>query len=67
MTGHDIAAQQKSAMEFWNRFELLPAVRDKRVYVLDDDTVSRLGPRLYQAVETIAGYLRPELFTDQNK
>ncbi len=58
----DPAAQQNSAFEYWSRFKNVPAVANKRIYVINGDTVSRLGPRLYQGVETIARCLRPELF-----
>ena len=58
----DPTAQQNSAFEYWSRFKNVPAVANKRIYVINGDTVSRLGPRLYQGVETIARCLRPELF-----
>lgn len=56
------ADQQENAVEYWSKFEHLPAVRNKRVYVIDGDPVSRLGPRLYEGVELIARCLRPGLF-----
>ncbi len=56
------AGQQDKALQYWSKFKNVPAVRDRRVYVIDGDTVSRLGPRLYEGVETIAKCLRPELF-----
>jgi iron complex transport system substrate-binding protein len=58
----NLTAQQDSALEYWSKFENVPAVANKRIYVIDGDIVARLGPRLYQAVETIAKCLRPELF-----
>lgn len=36
------------------------AIRKKRVYVLDRDTISRCGPRLVDALEEIVGVLYPE-------
>jgi len=62
MKQKDLAGQQDKALESWRRFKNVPAVRDRRVYIIDGDTVSRLGPRLYEGVETIAKCLRPELF-----
>jgi iron complex transport system substrate-binding protein len=56
--------QQDRAADYWNRFENIPAVRNGRIYVIDGDTVSRLGPRLHEGAEQIARCLRPELFTD---
>jgi iron complex transport system substrate-binding protein len=64
MGQNDLNRQQDSAIQYWSRFAELPAVRDRRVCVIDADTVSRLGPRLYGAVEKVARCLRPELFAD---
>jgi len=58
----DDAGQQVGAISYWSKFESVPAVRTNRVYVIDGDVVSRLGPRFYEAVEIIARCLRPELF-----
>ncbi len=38
----------------------IAAVRDGRVHVVSPDIVSRPGPRLVEALETLAGYLYPE-------
>jgi len=38
------------------------AVKNGRVYVIDPDIVSRPGPRLVEALRTLAGYLYPGLF-----
>lgn len=62
MQQEDLAGQRDRALQFWSRFENLPPVRNKRVYVIRGDIVSRLGPRLYEGVESIATCLRPELF-----
>ncbi|MBN2129011.1 MAG: ABC transporter substrate-binding protein [Sedimentisphaerales bacterium] len=56
-----IEAQRAQALAYWQRFANVPAVADGRIHVIDGDIVSRLGPRLYEAVETIAKCLRPEL------
>lgn len=53
---------QNNAIQYWSRFKNVTAVENKRIYVVDDDTISQLGPRLYEGVETIARCLRPELF-----
>ena len=60
----DLKKQQDTAFEYWSRYESLPAVTDRRIYVINGDLVSRLGPRLYEGIEIIARCLRPELFTD---
>jgi iron complex transport system substrate-binding protein len=58
----DIEGQRDRALQHWSKYQYLPAVANNRVYVIDGDTVSRLGPRLYEGTETIAGCLRPDLF-----
>jgi iron complex transport system substrate-binding protein len=65
MGTEDIAKQQKTAEKFWSRFANLPAVKDKKVYVIEADTVLRLGPRLPDGVMTVAKLLHPELFAQQ--
>jgi iron complex transport system substrate-binding protein len=62
----DIAKQQETADKFWNRFANLPAVKNKKVYVIEADTVLRLGPRLPDGVMAVAKLLHPELFARQN-
>lgn len=64
MDQKNLAGQQDRAIRYWSKFKKLPAVRDKRIYVIDGDTVSRLGPRLYEGTEKIARCLRPELFAN---
>ena len=64
MASESVAEQQKTALEYWSRFKNVPAVANQRVYVIPPDTVCRLGPRLYEGVETVARCLRPELFAD---
>jgi len=55
-------AQLRQAMQYWGRFDNVPAVTNKRIYVIPADVVSRLGPRLSLGAETVARCLRPELF-----
>ena len=58
----DVDAQRDEALRHWGKFGNLPAVTENRIYVIRGDTVSRLGPRLYEGTETIARCLRPYLF-----
>ena len=53
-----------------NRFNSVPmragwgaiaAVQDGRVHVISPDIVSRPGPRLVEALETLAGFVYPEV------
>jgi len=66
MESKNLEEQQDAALGYWNKskFRNVPAVANKRVYVIRDDAVSRLGPRLYEGTETIAKCLKPELFAD---
>jgi iron complex transport system substrate-binding protein len=59
-----LGEQSRQASSYWERYANVPAVVNKRIYVIDGDMVSRLGPRLPLGVETIAKCLRPELFGD---
>jgi iron complex transport system substrate-binding protein len=60
MGTQDIAGQQQDAERFWSRFKNLPAVKNKRIYVVEPDMILRLGPRLPQGAERIARYLHGE-------
>lgn len=60
MTGGDLAEHHRQALAYWNRLPHVPAVAGGRIYVIDPDTVSRLSPRLYQGIESIAACLWPE-------
>ena len=62
MQQKDLVSQQNKAMQYWSKFENLPAVANKRIYIIQGDMVSRLSPRLYEGIESIARCLRPELF-----
>jgi iron complex transport system substrate-binding protein len=62
MGWQDLESQRAGAAQYWSKFKHLPAVANGRIYVIDGDTVSRLGPRLYEAAEAIARCLRPHIF-----
>ncbi len=62
MIGGDLAEQRVQALSYWSKYPTVPAVANGRIYVIDGGLVSRLGPRLGQAVEMIAKCLRPEVF-----
>jgi iron complex transport system substrate-binding protein len=67
MGSENIAGQQKAGEEFWSKFSNLPAVKNKRIYVIDSDVVLRLGPRLPEGVKTVTRLLHPELFVRLHK
>lgn len=58
----DLIRRRKELIKHFGRFANIDAVQTGRIYVIDGDTVARLGPRIDQAVENIAKCLRPELF-----
>ncbi len=45
--------QKATAEEFFSRFDIVPAVKSSRVYVIDGDLVSRLSPRLDEGMELV--------------
>ncbi len=61
----NIVEQQKAAEKFWSRYANLPAVKNNRIYVVEPDTVTRLGPRLCQGIELIAQCLHPDIFAQK--
>jgi iron complex transport system substrate-binding protein len=56
----DYEQLSSTAEEFYGRYPSLPAVRDKRIYVLDGDLVSRLGPRVDKGMLEVARCLWPQ-------
>jgi iron complex transport system substrate-binding protein len=52
--------QLSTAEAFYKRFDSVPAVQNNRIYVIDGDIVSRLGPRLDQAARRVAECLWQE-------
>ncbi|MHC4636921.1 MAG: ABC transporter substrate-binding protein [Planctomycetota bacterium] len=61
MRPDNLQQQQQTAREYWRGLDI-PTIQVNRIYVIDGDNVSRLGPRLYEGIETIARCLEPELF-----
>jgi iron complex transport system substrate-binding protein len=51
-----------AATAFWNGFSTIPAVRDGRVYGHMEYQLLRPGPRIADALETIARFIHPECF-----
>jgi iron complex transport system substrate-binding protein len=58
-----IAARQKrQEIDVWQSLSSVPAVRDKRVTLIDDDRTVIPGPRVAEGTELIARALHPEVF-----
>jgi iron complex transport system substrate-binding protein len=53
----DLAELREEATEYWSRYKGVPAVQNGRIYVINDDIISRLGPRIGEGVEAIAALL----------
>jgi iron complex transport system substrate-binding protein len=62
MVQGSVDQQRDQALSYWRRYSNVPAVANERIYVVDGDVISRLGPRLPVGIEVIAKCLRPELF-----
>lgn len=50
-----------AAVAYWSRWPSLPAVRDHRVYAIEDAIVSRPGARLVEGAGRLATLIHPEL------
>lgn len=59
-TQADYERLSRTIYEFYGRYPSLPAVQDKRIYILDGDLVSRLGPRIEQGLKEVAKCLWPQ-------
>lgn len=64
MAGVKPSEQKDNLLNYWDKFPNLPAVKYDRICSIDADLVSRLGPRLSQAVKTLARCIRPQLFNN---
>lgn len=61
----DLSKQQRQAENYWSQRPNLPAVRNNRIYVIEPDTILRLGPRLGQGLEIIGHCLHPRYFNER--
>lgn len=66
MGKNNIDRQQQAAQVFWSKWPNLPAVKNNRIYVIESDTVLRLGPRLPEGVDLIADHLHRDRLTQTN-
>ncbi len=63
----EIGRQQQQAEVFWSKWASLPAVKNNKIYVVNSDTVLRLGPRLPQGVEMVGRCLYPDTSIKSNE
>lgn len=61
-TGLIVAADVAREQNVWSALPAIPAVRNKRVHLLEGQYLVVPGPRLAQATETFARVLHPEAF-----
>jgi iron complex transport system substrate-binding protein len=46
----------------WNKWSVLPAVKNQRLYVVDSDLIDRPSPRIIEGLEKMARMIHPEAF-----
>jgi iron complex transport system substrate-binding protein len=46
----------------WSRWKTIPAVRNRRIHLIDSDLIDRPSPRIIDGLEEMAGILHPEKF-----
>lgn len=54
-----VSAEEVASRTGWQE---LDAVKNGRIYAIDDDTLVRPGPRIAEGLELLAGLIHPELF-----
>jgi iron complex transport system substrate-binding protein len=52
----------EKARQDWFRWTSIPAVQNRRVYLIDSDLIDRPSPRLIDGLEMMARYIHPEAF-----
>ena len=62
VTSMYIGGNQESWIEEWQKWGVLPAVKNNRLYTIDSDIVDRPSPRIVDGLEKIAQMIHPEVF-----
>ena len=60
--GVDTASSGGRNLRAWNALSSIPAVRNKRIYLLAGDGMMNPGPRVAQSIRRMAEVLHPEVF-----
>jgi iron complex transport system substrate-binding protein len=60
--GVDTASSSSRNLRAWDSLGSIPAVRNKRIYLLRGDGMMNPGPRISQSVRRVAEVLHPEVF-----
>lgn len=50
-------AGNRNAIQFWKKYPMLQAVKNKRIYFINPSLVERPGPRMLQGMEEVCGSL----------
>lgn len=58
---HSAGTAGDAAVAYWSRWKSLPAVRDHRVFAIEDAIISRPGARLVEGAELLVRLLHPEV------
>ncbi len=59
MSGSGAEVTAPEATEFWNTWQVLPAVKNHRVHIFDSALWFRPGPRIAEGIEQLARLLHP--------
>jgi iron complex transport system substrate-binding protein len=65
--GEDLAGQERSAREYFSKWEMLEAVKNNSIFVIESDTVLRLGPRLAEGIELVEEYIHRSVSEDDRE
>jgi len=60
-------ASRKAELDYWRRWQDIPAVRNSRIYFVNPDLTDRFSPRIVQGLEELAEILHPERINPQKK
>jgi len=58
-----MGSDAQSPRNFWNRYPIIPAVKNHRVYGYPQDPILHPGPRAGKSLEMIAAMIHPERFS----
>ncbi len=57
-----MGSERAAPSGFWDRYPVIPAVRNHRIYGYDQNEMLRPGPRVGKTLQTLAALIHPEAF-----
>ncbi len=57
MDGRTPEQQHEEALKFWQQWPSVPAVENDAIFVIDSDTIARIGPRVIDGIVTVSDYI----------